>query len=326
MAQPVYNPPIPYLGPIPGGCQPGQMITIDGFIPNHAQRFAINIQCGPGVNPRDDIALHINVRFPEMCIVRNNLQSMNWGAEDVSGGMPLSPGKNFQAILLCEQQSFKLALNGQHFCEFQHRTPIYRVSHLTIDGDVTISMIQFQGSSPSYQPGSWNSPMGMASAPSMEAPPPYGPPPPYSNQPVYTQSTVPLSYSSMPHVGGFQPPAPIGGYQPPPPVGGYQPPPPIGGYQPPPPIGGFQPPFGGGYQPPYPTNAYQPNQQVPSFNRGNVANPPMPPAGSTQKKESSMGVKALKYGAPLAAVGLGAYALGGGFSRSSSSSDDDWLG
>lgn len=45
-----------------------------------------------------------------------------------------------------------------------------------------------------------------------------------------------------------------------------------------------------------------------------------------QKKESSMGMKALKYGLPLAGVGLGAYALGGGFSRSSSSSDDDWLG
>lgn len=51
-----------------------------------------------------------------------------------------------------------------------------------------------------------------------------------------------------------------------------------------------------------------------------------------------MGMTALKYGIPLAGVGLGAYALGGGFSGHSddendppeapepAADDDDWLG
>lgn len=60
------------------------------------------------MNPRDDMALHINVRFPEMCVVRNHLQAMNWGNEELAGGMPLSPGSNFQAIILCEQQCYKV--------------------------------------------------------------------------------------------------------------------------------------------------------------------------------------------------------------------------
>lgn len=148
MAAPIYNPIIPCVHPIPGGLYPGRMIRVQGSTPPGAQRFAINFQCGPNTDPRDDIALHLNFRFVEMCVVRNHLTAMSWGVEDTNGGMPLQRGESFEALILCEPQSIKVALNGIHFCEFPHRVPFQRISHLTVDGDVMIQFIGFEGAQP----------------------------------------------------------------------------------------------------------------------------------------------------------------------------------
>lgn len=148
-APPIYNPVVPCVHPIPGGLFPGRMVRFQGNVPPGAQRFAINFQCGPNTDPRDDIAFHINFRFVEMCVVRNHLTAMNWGnVEETSGGMPLVRGQPFEALVLCDPQSFKVALNGVHFCEFAHRLPFQRISHITIDGDVMLQFIGFEGERP----------------------------------------------------------------------------------------------------------------------------------------------------------------------------------
>ncbi|OWR48605.1 Galectin-12, partial [Danaus plexippus plexippus] len=170
-AQPIYNPVIPCVHPIPGGLFPGRMIRFQGSVPPGAQRFAINFQCGPNTDPRDDIALHLNFRFVEMCVVRNHLTAMSWGVEETNGGMPLVRGEAFEALVLCEPQSIKVALNGVHFCEFPHRIPFQRISHLTVDGDVMLQFVGFEGAQPSQ--------MYMAEPPSYAsygAPPSYGAP------------------------------------------------------------------------------------------------------------------------------------------------------
>uniref|UniRef100_A0A2A4K5T7 Galectin n=1 Tax=Heliothis virescens TaxID=7102 RepID=A0A2A4K5T7_HELVI len=168
-APPIYNPVIPCVHPIPAGMYPGRMIRVQGSIPPGAQRFAINFQCGPNTDPRDDIALHLNFRFVEMVVVRNHLTAMNWGVEDTSGGMPLHRGESFEALILCEPHSLKVALNGMHFCEFPHRVPFQRISHLTVDGDVMIQLIGFEGAQPPQQ-------MYMSEPPAYGA---YGAPPAY---------------------------------------------------------------------------------------------------------------------------------------------------
>ncbi|CAH2226881.1 jg465, partial [Pararge aegeria aegeria] len=133
-------------------------------------RFAINLQCGPNTDPRDDIALHLNFRFVEMCIVRNHLSAMSWGVEETNGGMPLGRGDQFEALVLCEPQSLKVALNGQHFCEFPHRLPHQRITHFTIDGDVMVQFVGFEGAQPPPTQ------MYMSEAPAYAA---YGAPPTY---------------------------------------------------------------------------------------------------------------------------------------------------
>lgn len=106
---------------------------------------------------------------------------------------------------------FQIAINGQHFCEFPHRISFSDVTHLLIDGDVSITLI------------SWETIVGVggnecsskASTLNAEGPQvPQGPPPNFGPQ------------------GGYAPP--VGNYGSP---GGYGPPPGNYGYGVPPPPG-----------------------------------------------------------------------------------------
>lgn len=239
MASPLYNPPLPYVGPIPGGVLAvGTLIRIQGT-PHHAARcFAVNLQCGPNVHPRDDIALHLSPVFsPPPRVVRNSIQAQQWGPEESHGDpFPLVAGQKFEILVLTEHDHYKIAINGMHYAEFRHRIPIQRVTHLAIDGDTTINLIQFEGSpsmaappAPMYPPlGDMSMPMPVPVMPSGRVSP-YGGDgghgAPYPTQPGYPAA-------------GY-PPAPGGGYPPGGMPAGY----PSGGGYP----GGGAYPGGGGY-------------------------------------------------------------------------------
>lgn len=71
--------------------------------------FAINLQCGPNTNPRDDLALHINARMHERALVRNSLLSGVWGIEERQGPMfPFVPGQGFEIVILADAQHYKV--------------------------------------------------------------------------------------------------------------------------------------------------------------------------------------------------------------------------
>ncbi|XP_043219898.1 galectin-4-like isoform X2 [Amphibalanus amphitrite] len=225
MAAPVYNPRMPYSEPIPGGpLTPGRMIRIQACPQPNASRFAINLQVGPNVNPRDDIALHINARFDENCIVRNSLIYQSWGDEERQPNfMPLQRGVNFEMLILCEQSEYKIAVNGQHFCEFRHRMSPQNATYLTMDGDVYVSLLGFEGGAPAG---------GFMPSPT----PGYGgqQQPPYGGQ-QQPYGAPPGGYGAQPSPYGA-PPSPYGA-----PPGGYGPPPPYSAAGP-----GPYPPHGGG--------------------------------------------------------------------------------
>ena len=44
----------------------------------------------------------------------------------------------------------QIAINGSHFCEYRHRIPKDIVRQLTVEGDVQLSQIRFQGGSVSF--------------------------------------------------------------------------------------------------------------------------------------------------------------------------------
>lgn len=107
-------------------------------------------------------------------------------------------------------------MNGQHYTEFGHRIPYQRVSYLAIDGDVTISLIQYEGGTnvsatgvgfvpPPTVPGSLPYPTNPVGPP-FPGTVPYGAPPPqvpggYTYQhgygQVYPPGNYPVSDDSM---------------------------------------------------------------------------------------------------------------------------------
>ncbi|XP_013408586.1 galectin-4 [Lingula anatina] len=146
--QPVYNPRVPYSQHIPGGMYPGRMIFISGTPNMNPSRFHINLQCGQ--HSGCDIALHFDVRFSYgsnyNVVVRNSQQGGGWQNEERSHPyFPFAAGANFDVVILCEQQCFKVAVNNQHFIEFAHRIqPPTLADTLAIDGDVRITSVRVQ--------------------------------------------------------------------------------------------------------------------------------------------------------------------------------------
>ena len=153
--------------------------------------FSINLQCGPSVNPRDDISLHLSPVFtPPPRVVRNSLQLQQWGPEESFGGFPFVPGQPFEIIIMIESDHYKIAINGQHFAEFRQRIPYHRVNYISIDGDVSLTLIGFE-------PGT---------GPYASAPPPVGlNPPPYpTGIPSYPSASASASgYQSAPPPPGY---------------------------------------------------------------------------------------------------------------------------
>lgn len=193
------NPEIPYVGTVDGGLVPGKMVRIRGKVPTDAVRFAVNYQLGPGLNPRDDIAIHISPRFPEGVITRNHIESMSWGANEDEGPMVIQPGQEFEMIILCDHANYKIAINGRHFTEFAHRLSYGKVTHLVIDGDVEVYSIIYENVPIEAIPQSPS--MTMSNVP----PANYGPPPPGGLYPSLDPNTNSGGYGPPP--SGYGPPS-----------------------------------------------------------------------------------------------------------------------
>ncbi|XP_067393808.1 galectin-9 [Emydura macquarii macquarii] len=130
---------VPYHTSIAGGLYPSRSIVVTGTVPSDANRFHVNLNCGR------DTAFHLNPRFSENTIVRNSFLHQSWGSEErgLPSGMPLFRGQNFMILILCEAHCFKVAVNGQHQFEYNHRVPnLQQIDRLEVDGDVKLTYVQ----------------------------------------------------------------------------------------------------------------------------------------------------------------------------------------
>ncbi|CAJ1064940.1 galectin-6-like isoform X3 [Xyrichtys novacula] len=139
--QPVYNPPVPYSGQIPGGMSPKKTVIIRGMVPHGANRLSINFI----VSRTRDVAFHMNPRVREGIVVRNTKMGGKWGKEDRELSMnPFVEGQYFDMSVRCGNQRFKVFVNGQHLFDYVHRLQSFsEVDILEIEGDVQISYIHF---------------------------------------------------------------------------------------------------------------------------------------------------------------------------------------
>ncbi|XP_069500716.1 galectin-4-like isoform X2 [Ambystoma mexicanum] len=169
--QPIYNPSVPFQGPIFGGLSDGKMVIIQGQVLPHIKRFAIDFACSNG-----DIAFHFNPRFDEGgVVVCNTFQHQQWGKEERKNNMPFQRGMYFEIIVNIKNHCFQVSVNGQHFLEYNHRIPLHTVQNVVINGDLTLNCINFTGPS---------------------VPSAYPPPPPYGSQPQIVSGMYPPPYGA----------------------------------------------------------------------------------------------------------------------------------
>ncbi|XP_028579920.2 galectin-8 isoform X1 [Podarcis muralis] len=152
----IQNPSIPYAGTIIGGLLPGELVVIRGSVPEGAERFQIDFQCGNSTKPRADVAFHFNPRFKKSgCIVCNTLQNERWGWEEITHAMPFGKGKPFEIVFMVLHDKFQVSVNGKHLLIYKHRLNLEKIDTIGIYGNVQVSMIGFvsnaslQGSQPS---------------------------------------------------------------------------------------------------------------------------------------------------------------------------------
>ncbi|CAI9610147.1 unnamed protein product, partial [Staurois parvus] len=103
-------------------------------------RFHVNLRFSGG------IAFHFNPRFDENTIVRNSkLNNSCWGKEErqMPCGMCFSAGQSFVIEIVCEHHAFRVNVNGNHVCNYNHRVPhLNQINTLQIEGDVVLQHVQ----------------------------------------------------------------------------------------------------------------------------------------------------------------------------------------
>lgn len=114
--------------------------------------MVIDIQCGAALKPRDDVMLHVSLRPQDNVIVRNHFKDQAWGAEERHGGNPIQPHQSFEIAITAEHSMYRIAVNGQHFCTFNHRLPLNLARFISISGTCTVSYITIDNMGPIATP------------------------------------------------------------------------------------------------------------------------------------------------------------------------------
>lgn len=127
-----YNPALPFSSDIQYGLGPGKQLLVSGVL--NGDQLKIDLKTTSG------IALHVNARVNQKCVVRNT-QSGAWGPEEKSGPMPFAKGQAFEVVIAVEDTQYQIAVNGQHAFTYRHRVPYKDVRSLAVSGDVTIQRI-----------------------------------------------------------------------------------------------------------------------------------------------------------------------------------------
>ncbi|GBP44678.1 Galectin-5 [Eumeta japonica] len=82
-------------------------------------RVTFNIGAG------DDVAVHVDARLPQRCVVRNTRRRGAWGPQETAAfrPFPFASGRPFVVEALVGENDTLWAVDGLHYCEYAHRNP-----------------------------------------------------------------------------------------------------------------------------------------------------------------------------------------------------------
>ncbi|XP_049643432.1 galectin-4-like [Suncus etruscus] len=133
---------LPFKRAIPGSLNEGMVIYIEGVINNDMNWFEVDFALGP--EPEADIAFHFNLHFDSRNkMVFNSKQSGQWGKEQTKISSPFKEGEYFQLLVMVLQDYYMVKVIGNPSYEFGHQMPFQKVTHLHVQGDVSVHSIHF---------------------------------------------------------------------------------------------------------------------------------------------------------------------------------------
>ncbi|XP_077521784.1 32 kDa beta-galactoside-binding lectin-like isoform X2 [Amblyomma americanum] len=118
---------------------PGTTIDLAGRVGKSTDRFSINLVTDTG-----DIAIHINPRFDEWCVVFNSNRGGYWEHEERVVRMPVQQGSHFETRIRVDDAGYQVAFDNKDFTFFKHRMNCSLVKRLVVEGSVTIRRFDLQ--------------------------------------------------------------------------------------------------------------------------------------------------------------------------------------
>ncbi|XP_067400093.1 galectin-12 isoform X3 [Emydura macquarii macquarii] len=126
---------VPYSHSLPQGLAPKGTITVRGLVCPVPERFSLSLR-----EDQSHVPLRLSACFRARALVWSSFpDEATDHAEKVAACFPFHPQRFFELLLVCEEGSFKLALNGIPLGQYDTpRLSWGRVTELWIEGDVTL--------------------------------------------------------------------------------------------------------------------------------------------------------------------------------------------
>jgi len=130
---------VPYVSRIQQ-LQPGQSVIFNGRITG--KRFDINLSAQPNVDQQ--VPLHISVRLEEKQFVLNSLDGGTWGKEE-RFTCRYKQGDEVDIRIRPRENKFEVFANLKQIGSFDYRQPISSISHVVINGDISLQNASMGG-------------------------------------------------------------------------------------------------------------------------------------------------------------------------------------
>jgi len=96
------------------------------------------------LNAKGDILFHVSPRFGEKEIVMNSKIDGAWGKEEKHKAFPFKSDTIFDIMVVNEEHSYQIFINGEHYCAFAHIVQPPTVNSLQVEGDIELFGVNFK--------------------------------------------------------------------------------------------------------------------------------------------------------------------------------------